>query len=143
MRLGARARAAAPPEAVMARLTDYPAHEARARARGLDVDRLGAAEAWVVRHELLGARRETRIEVVARDPSGLRLATDTGGVASDVAIRLAPLGDGATEIAVDVAVTARTLGARLAMGPVRMAGGEIERRLRAGLEAFARGFGAG
>ena len=143
MRLSAVAEAAAPAHAVLAHLADFEAHEARARARGLSVERLPeAGPVWHVGYDLLGARRETRLRVASQDASGLRIATETSGVEGDVAVRLTPLGPERTRIAVEVALAARTLGARLALAPVRVAGGALERRLADGLAETARRVGA-
>lgn len=139
MRLTAGAEIAAPQGFALACVADVEAHEALARARGLDVERLagGGAPAWRVVLDLLGVRREAVLRLAAQGPDGLRLATEAAGVEGDVRLHLAPLGPERTRLDVAILLSARTLGARLALGSMRLGQGEIERRLQRGADAFA------
>ena len=136
MRMTAEAVAQAPPEAVMDRLTDYDDLEARARARGVALTRTGE-RAWSVRHDLMGVARETAVRVAERGPSELGVETETAGVHSESVLRVEPIDGGRTRIAVLTTVGARGLGARMALGAMKPLQGEIERRIRTGLTAFA------
>ena len=148
MRLDARAEAAAPLAFVMARVADAEAHEALARRRGIEVERLGPAgpvregSAWRAGFEMLGARREARLRLARLEPAGLRLAVEVAGVEGELLASLAPLGPARTGLDVALTLGARTLGARLALGSARPARSGLERGLAGGVEAFARDAGA-
>ena len=148
MRLEAGADAAAPLDVVLAHVADAEAHEALARRRGIAVERLGPAgpvgpgAAWRVGFEMLGARREGVLRLAALDASGLRLHSDTSGVEGEVTVALAPLAPERTRIVVTVVLVARTIGARVALGSMRPARGELERRLARGVGGLAARIGA-
>lgn len=143
MRLIASAEADAPAERVLARLLDTEAHERRARSRGVAVARLDgtgpprAGAAWRVGYEMLGARRETLLRVAALDASGARLVTETAGVRGDVAIAVVALAPERSRVEVAVDLAAQGLRGRLLLGALGAARGELERRLRLGVESLA------
>ena len=136
MELRAQTEVAAPMAFVMARVIDFEAHEALARGRGVPVERL-PGPSWRVTFEMLGVRRETALQLTSRGPYGLRAMSETAGVAGDWAIVLARIGPERTRLEVSARLAARTLGGRLALGPLRLAQGEVERRLTRGADAFA------
>lgn len=143
MRIATEATADAPRDAVMERMLDEEAVTARARARGLEVEKAGP-DAWLVRHTLMGIGRETRVSLVERSPGRLRIDTDTGGITSRTEVRLLPAGTGVgpgTRIVTDTRVEARGIAGRLALKALQPARGEIERRVQAGVASFADEFG--
>ena len=148
LRLEAAAEAAAPLAFVMVRVADADAHEARARRAGIEVERTGPAGpareglSWRVGFEMLGARRDGALRIAALAPDAARLATSVSGVEGDLAVALAPLGPERTRIEVALTLAARGLGARLALAPMRLAQGELERRLARGVGDFAERAGA-
>ena len=147
VRLAASAEAAAPRDYVLARVSDFAAHERLARRRGIGVRRLhegegGVGAAWSAAFEVLGARRETTMQVLKLGPEGLRLASLTAGVRGDATLALRPLSPERTLLHVDATLGAATLGARLFLGTLRLGRGELERRLQERLETFAAHLGA-
>jgi carbon monoxide dehydrogenase subunit G len=138
MRISTQATAAAPRDVVMERIMDEEAFAERARARGVEVEKTGL-DAWLVRHVLLGIRRETRVRLAERMPDRLRIETDTGGIASRTEVRLLSAGAG-TRIVTDTRVEASGIAGRLALKALQPARGEIERRVQAGVRSFAEEF---
>ena len=139
MRIATQAVAHAPRDTVMERILDEEALTARVRARGIEVEKIGP-DAWIVRHTLMGIRRETRARLVERAPDRLRIETDTKGITSRTEVRLSPDGAG-TRIETDTQVEATGIAARLALKALQPARAEIERRVQAGVQTFAADFG--
>ena len=147
MRIATDTTANAPPDVVMERILDEEALTARIRARGIEVEKTGV-DAWRVRHVLMGLGRETEVRLVERAPDRLRIVSETGGITSRTEVRLLPAGGAArpatrpaTRIVTDTRVEARGIAGRLALKALQPARGEIERRVRAGVRAFAADFG--
>lgn len=147
MEIAAGTEIAAPPAFVLARLTDFEAHERRAAERGLELERLGppvgregppgVGAAWRMALDAMGARREVVMRLAEMGPEGLRIAAETAGVGGDVRLDLAALDRERTRLDLAGAFAAQGLGGRLALSSLALARGQIERRLADRLGALS------
>ena len=144
MELRGREEIEAPIEWVWDRVVDFDAHERTALRRGARVERLNASDGvapgvtWRIDYEFRGRQRDTELRLVeVNRPNRLHLASETGGVAGDVVVALTALSPSRTLLEVAVELTPSTIPARLLVQSLRLAKGQIDRRLEERLKGWA------
>jgi carbon monoxide dehydrogenase subunit G len=138
MRIEASRRVAAGPEAVFARLTDFPGFEARARARQLPVERLSEAPpAWRIGVSFRGMDYPVELRVGSvTPPEGYVAELATRGMGGTADVRIEPEGDGSL-LSVTLDVAGRGLAGRAALQAVALARPLLETRLAGALARLA------
>lgn len=129
---------------VYSALTDYAAHEARARGAGAEVTRLGEGYRWHARFRLRGIPREielTILEAVADTSLRVHVVSPNLDIVSHT--RLVPIGPGRTEVVLRVEVGPRSLAARLMLQSARLAQARLARRMGRRLRRFLKTIPAG
>lgn len=134
---------AAPIAAVHAAITDFAAFERQALRRGAEVRRVtpeGGAQgpAWDILFQFRGRDRRLLLTVAADSPEGLRLTGDSQGVAFEAVAGLLALAPRQTRLTLHLSLHPKTLAAKLLVQSLRLARGQIARRVETRLETFAR-----
>ena len=135
MKISTRETVEAPARFVYDILSDLPALERLAVRSGAEVARTGdptvagVGAAWRVRFVFRGEEREAALTLTERIPDE-RIAFTAMGVpmAGDIAIDLAPLGPGRTEVTVAVEARPRTIAMRLVLRTLKLGKTGIDRR---------------
>ena len=150
MKLTAQTWVEAPKDRVFAGISDIRTLESLARERGAEVTRLdGGADGpagaeWRLLIPLHGRARAGTARVTAYEPDDrIAIAADLDGVTALAELVLAATGPGRTTMEVDIHLSARTLGGRLLVQPLKLARGGLEERLSRRIDAFARRIEAG
>ena len=145
MRLTAGEEVGAPAAAAFARLTEFGRIEAAARARGVEVERLGEAPMrWRVAFEAAGARRvaEMRLTGIAPPegaaPGRIDLEAAAPGVAARIALAVAPLGEARCRVGIEATLRGTGFGGRVLLGTLALGAGRIEQAMAERLASFGR-----
>lgn len=146
MRIKVREDIAAPAAHVFAAVTDTAAFERQALRRGADVRRLdrlpalGPGVGWRVGFPFRGRQRELDIEVMQLEaPVAASGRFGIGGIGGQATADLLALSRGTTRLTITLDLKASTLAARLLLQSLRLARGNLERRMQARVAAWARG----
>lgn len=134
---------AAPIAAVRAAVTDFPAFERQALRRGAEVRRVEPAQgapgpAWDILFQFRGHDRQVLLTVTENSPEMLVLTGDSQGVAFRAEVGLLSLAPRQTRLTLRLALLPKTLAAKLLVQSLRLARGQIGKRVEARLATFAR-----
>lgn len=134
----------APIAFVFQQVTDFQAFERQAMRRGADVRRRdslprpGKGSGWDVIFKFRGKDRRLSAEVTEFDaPNMLCLQTSSGGIDGRTVIELVPLARTRTRLTVRTDLSATGLAARLLLQSLKLARGNLSRRLSARVSTFA------
>ena len=134
----------APIEAVFREVTDFAAFERSARRRGAEVRRTdmlaepGVGMGWHARFTLRGQLREVDIVLVTHDaPNAITLDAGSQAVTGRMQVDLLALSPARTRLAVDLTVAPQGLAGRMMMQPVKLMRGNLDKRFRLRVAAFA------
>ena len=138
MRLEVTQAVAAPPEAVFARLADFPGFEARARRRRIPVKRLSDdPPAWHIGVDWHGFSQEVELHVVwIRPPEGYEAALATRGLDGTARVTVVPA-PGGSRLTVALEVGSRGFAGRLVLQTLAFARPALEARLKGALARLA------
>ncbi|PHO04541.1 hypothetical protein CSC82_07770 [Rhodobacteraceae bacterium 4F10] len=125
-------------------VTDFPRHERSAMRRGAEISRTdtlkapGAGAAWNIRFELRGKTRDMSLEVVEFDrPNQMALEGTLQGLDSRIDVELVALSRTRTRLNLRANLKPRTLTARLLLQSAKLASGNINKRLKNRMVAYA------
>ncbi len=134
----------APIAFVFAQLTDFAAFERQALRRGAEVRRRdsmarpGVGSIWDIAFKFRGKDRQLRAEITAFDlPNSYRVFSTSAGLEGGLTVDLVPLSRERTRLTVTVAVEPRSIGARLLVQSLRLARGNLNKRLAARVAEYA------
>jgi len=134
-----------PIDVLFARVTDFPAFERSALRRGAEISRtdsraeLGVGMAWDIKFMLRGKRRQVQSQLVRCDPPNtLHFRSKSDGMTSLFKVELVALSRTRTRLNLDLELTPQSLSARLLVQSLKLARGNLRRRLAKRLAAFAR-----
>jgi len=144
MEFTAREDVEAPIAYVFAQVTDFAAFERQALRRGAEVRRRdgmarhGIGSAWDIAFKFRGKDRQLRAEITGFDlPNSYRVSLTSAGLEGGLTVDLVSLSRERTRMTVTVAVEARSIGARLLLQSLRLARGNMNRRLAARVADYA------
>ncbi len=144
MELTTREDIEAPIAFVFQQVTDFQAFERQAMRRGADVRRRdslprpGKGSGWDVIFKFRGKDRRLAAEVTEFDaPNLMRLEIASGGITGVTVVELVPLARTRTRLTTRTDMSATGLSARLLLQSLRLAKGNLSRRLSARIAAFA------
>ncbi|SIS81915.1 Polyketide cyclase / dehydrase and lipid transport [Roseivivax lentus] len=128
----------APLERVFEEISDFDQIERSVMRRGIEVSRSDAQEAvgegmsWRARFTFRGKARDADIRLVRYEPPTLMVfESKSGGLETRSVVECVALSRSRTRISVDVALTPKTLSARLIVQSMKLAKGKIDRKFRA------------
>lgn len=134
----------APISFVFQQVTDFQSFERQAMRRGADVRRRdnlvrpGKGSGWEVIFKFRHKDRRLSAEVTDFDgPNMLRLDTASGGITGVTVVELVPLARTRTRLTTKTELSATGLSARLLLQSLKLAKGNLSRRLSARIAAFA------
>ena len=138
MRIAARQRIAAAPEAVFARLADFEMFEARAARRGIPVERLADdPPAWRIGVDWHGIRQEVDLKVRrVTPPEGYAAHVETRGMGGDARIEIVEEGKGSL-LSVVLELEGHGFAGRMLMQTLSFARAALEGRLAGALAKLA------
>lgn len=135
----------APIAFVFQKVSDFTRFERQAMRRGADVQRRdslprpGVGMIWRITFAFRGKDRNLRAEITSFDPpNGFEIATKSGGITGQTRVDLIALSRGRTRIDLTTELAATTLPARLLLQSLKLARGNLSRRLDARVEGYAR-----
>ncbi|GGL69565.1 SRPBCC family protein [Wenxinia marina] len=135
----------APIEVVFRQVSDFAAYERQAMRRGADVRRLDGADeveegsAWQIRFQFRGRERDLRADLVAWEPpESFSVTSSTGGLEGLTTVDCVALSRTRTRVTLKTELTAKSMPARLLLQSLKIARGNITRRLDTRAEAMAR-----
>ena len=146
MKVSTEQRIAAPLPWVWDRISEFPPHAKALRARGVKVERIrpgpGAGASWRVAGAFRGKRREGELRVARFEPPRLiGLEGTSGGMTGASEVLLAEDGPGLTRMTMWIELEATNLAAKLLLGTLTVARGELQRRFEARLAGYAAALG--
>jgi hypothetical protein len=128
---------AAPVHFVFGELSDFEAYERLAIRAGAEVTRLDTLDAptvgmlWEARAVIRGRRRKIVLELADFDPPHLlRFTARSEGFDARFTVETIALAQSRTRMLLDLDIKPRTLAARLALQPARMAKAALTRRFK-------------
>lgn len=131
-------------EHVFSAVTDFDGFTKQALRRGAEVSRLDALEgpcagmAWRVSFDFRGKRRKMGIELLeVESPSELKAKSSTSGLDGLMSIELVALSKQRTRLGIVLELTPKTLSARLLVQSLKLARGNLSKRLHKRLDGFA------
>lgn len=144
MQFSAKEDIEAPIAFVFAQVTDFAAFERQAMRRGAEVRRRdsmvrpGVGSAWDIAFKYRGKDRQIRAEISAFDPPhGYSVASTSPGLTGGLAVELVSLSRARTRLSITLDVEARSIGTRILLQSLRLAKGNVTRRLENRLASFA------
>lgn len=138
MRIDVAQPIAAPPDAVFARVADFGALEARARRRGLPLERLSDdPPAWRVGVSWHGITRSVDLRIEPHDGrQAFGVAAATRGVDGGAVVDVAATGEGSL-LSVGIDLQPHGMAGRMLLRTLDLARPVLETRLRAALTRIA------
>lgn len=144
MKLNTRQDVEAPIAFVHAQMADFEMWERAALRRGAEVMRdhpdraVGPGTVWDTRFRFRGRERQVRITLLRHDP-GQHMAFKAVGPSAEanMTLDLVELGAKRTRVVVSVAITPRTLAARLFLQGLKLAGKRVQQRFDGRVAKFA------
>ncbi|SEL60503.1 Polyketide cyclase / dehydrase and lipid transport [Roseovarius azorensis] len=144
MRFTSKADIEAPIDHVFARITDFQTLERAALRRGAEVRRNderaspGVGMGWHASFMLRGKRREIETELTEYNPpSGVTVLARSTLLSGRMDVDLVALSPGRTRMTVDLAVTPKTLAARLMVQSLKLARANLANRFRSRVAGYA------
>lgn len=135
----------APAEYVFDCLSDFQVFEKAALRRGAEVQRvdtmdaLGAGASWQVQFDFRGKPRDVSVELTEFTAPEAACYEATGqGISATMRLELVPMSKNRTRLTSTVNMRAKTLPARLLLQSVKLAKGQVEKRLDGMMEDFGR-----
>ena len=126
----------APAEFTFSELADYETIERFAIQRGVALRRTDRLEgpcagmAWVADWEFGGRSRRTRISLTRFEPpESMVIESETSGIAGRAQLDVVALSPSLSRIIIETEMTPVTFGAKVLMQPIKLARGQIERRV--------------
>lgn len=145
MKLSSKKDIEAPIEHVFAAMTDFDGFARQALRRGAEVQRVDDLDGpckgmvWKTVFNFRGKTRKMRIELADyAAPSGLRAKSKTSGLESELVIELLALSKERTRAHIELELSPQTLAARLLVQSLKLARGNLTKRLGKRLDTFAR-----
>ncbi|TDK42435.1 SRPBCC family protein [Antarcticimicrobium luteum] len=135
----------APIEAVFDAISDFEMFERSAIRRGIEVQRADEAAAvapglvWNAVFELRGKRRDLRLQLVEWDrPNGMKFDSESAGLNGDFTVELVALSPRRTRMSVVLALSPKTLPARLFLQSLKLAKANLTKRFKVKVADFAK-----
>ncbi|WP_420569336.1 SRPBCC family protein [Thalassovita sp.] len=135
----------APAKYIFDCLSDFQTFEKAALRRGADVQRVDELDAldvgacWEVSFTFRGKTRDVNVELTEFAAPELACYTASGqGISATMRIELVPMSKNRTRMTNTVNMEAKTLPARLLLQSVKLARGQVEKRLDGMMEDFGR-----
>jgi uncharacterized protein YndB with AHSA1/START domain len=135
----------APIDQVFAMLCEFDTFERLALRRGVDVTRRtdvpggGAGMAWAAQFELRGKTRDLDLELVRCEPPELlEFAARSGGLDGTMVFTLVALSPRRTRLSAALALSPRTLSARLLVQSLKLARANMTRKFKLGMASYAK-----
>ncbi len=144
MKFSTREDIEVPIEKVFAAVSDFEAFERQALRRGAEVHRddtfgkAGVGSEWVIKFKFRGKPRKIHARISEFDaPNGYVAETDSGGIDGLVTVDLVALSPRRTRLHFSIALTPRTLSARLLVQSLKFAKSNLNKRFSARVWQFA------
>ena len=144
MNFSAKQDIEAPIAHVFAAVSDFDGFTRQALRRGADVTRLDALEgpcagmAWKAIFSFRGKERTMRIELLDVDvPNSLTAKSSTKGLEVVLVLQLVAMSKERTRMSIDLELVPQTLAARLLVQSLKLARGNVSKRLKKRLGVFA------
>ncbi|ETX15476.1 DNA polymerase III subunits gamma and tau [Roseivivax halodurans JCM 10272] len=145
MRFSVRQEVEGAQDRVFAVLSDHAALERVAREKGVEVTRTDEMDGpapgmtWEIGFEYRGKTRAATLVLTEYDPPNrLTCNAVSEGLEVAIALDLEALSETRTRVALDMDLSAKTMGSRLLIQPLKVGRGAIEKRLQAHAEDYAR-----
>ena len=145
MQITARQDVEAPLDVVFREASDFAAFERQALRRGADVRRLdrggevGEGSAWELEFRYRGREREVRIDVVQFDQDqAYALTSSSAGLEGLTYVEFVAMSGTRTRVSMATELTAKTLPAKLLLQSLKLAKGQLNRRVGDRIAEFAR-----
>jgi uncharacterized protein YndB with AHSA1/START domain len=146
MKFATREDIAAPIETVFASVSDFEGFERAALRRGTEIVRMDARETpgegmrWKTQFNFRNRARTADITLTEYDPpNGLTFFALIGGIEADVRVDLLALSRQRTRMALSFELKPTTIPARLMLQSVKLARGNLTKRLQKRVADFAAG----
>ena len=135
----------APIEYVFAAITDFDGFARQAMRRGAEVQRMdtlteaGEGMIWQTGFDFRGKHRDLRIELTEFDkPNRLSAHTTMPGMTGSLVLELVALSRQRTRLSIDLQLAPQSLSSRLLVQSLKLARGNLSKRLSKRLTAFSR-----
>ncbi len=135
----------APIEHVFAAITDFDGFARQAMRRGAEVARmdtlteLGEGMIWQTGFDFRGKRREMRIELTEfEQPNRVCAHSTMPGMTGSLVLDLVALSRQRTRLSIDLQLAPQSLSSRLLVQSLKLARGNLSKRLSKRLTAFSR-----
>lgn len=140
----------APIDYAFERVSNFAAMERMALKHGVEFERQGDAAApiaqgtkWDVHFEIRGRSRSLEAEIVLVDePNQIDLKFDSGGLTGETKIELVSLSVRKTRVIVTTEIRPKSITARLFVQSLRLAKGNLDRRIKKRMTEFSKGIEA-
>ncbi|WP_135505941.1 SRPBCC family protein [Roseovarius aestuariivivens] len=145
MKFTAREDIEAPIDVVFGHVSDFATLERSALRRGAEVQRIddlaetGPGMMWDTAFMLRGKRREMKVELTEFDPpNGMIMLSRSANISGRMVLDLVALSRARTRLNLDIEIEPKTLAARLMVQSLKLAQGNLNKRLRMRVAEFGR-----
>ena len=138
----------ASPEAAFAAFSDFQGFAARARHRGVEIERtdhghnVGRGLCWHGRFDWNGRAREMRGEIVRFDaPSGYHADLTIGGLEGRLDVEVTAVTEAKSRVRIGLELRPTTMSARILLKSLRLAKGRLDERFANAVRTYAASLG--